>query len=227
MVPTHVHAWANFCVAVSGGFSEITQADATDCAADTCVFRPREHAHSNRFGADGGLCVNLEIENGPYFERPAFFHSRTVGREVALLRREMAVPQSASLIAEGLVSILLGRLEGLGPMPEPRPPRWLLEVRDKLTEEFRGNHALSELAVLASVHPVHLSREFHRFFGCSTGDYLRRRRLQYARRLLANSAVPIAQIAHEAGFADQAHLTRSFRAAFGTTPLRARRERFQ
>ena len=39
---------------------------------------------------------------------------------------------------------------------------------------------------------------------------------------LARSSAPLGQIALDAGFADQSHFTRAFRAAYGVTPRRWR-----
>ena len=50
------------------------------------------------------------------------------------------------------------------------------------------------------------------------GEYARRRRLDYARRQLADPDRPLAQIAADAGFADQSHLTRVFKRFTGLTP---------
>jgi AraC family transcriptional regulator len=81
----------------------------------------------------------------------------------------------------------------------------------------------TDLALEAGVHPVHLARVFRARHGISPGEYLRRRRLDWAAHRLAESAVPIADIALEAGFADQSHLTRSFHRWMGLTPLQYRR----
>jgi AraC-like DNA-binding protein len=48
-------------------------------------------------------------------------------------------------------------------------------------------------------------------------------RLETAQRLLAESTLDLAAVAQEAGFYDQAHLTRAFRAACGLTPAQYRR----
>jgi AraC family transcriptional regulator len=67
------------------------------------------------------------------------------------------------------------------------------------------------------VHPVYLARVFRRRHGCSVSEYLRALRLEEAGRLVLQGA-PLAQAAYAAGFADQAHFTRCFAAAFGFTP---------
>ena len=52
----------------------------------------------------------------------------------------------------------------------------------------------------------------------SVGEYRRRRRLDYARRKLADPRLSLAEVAIDAGFADQSHLTRAFRRVTGVTP---------
>ena len=47
------------------------------------------------------------------------------------------------------------------------------------------------------------------------------RRLDFARSALHRRR-PLAEVAGDAGFADQAHFTRAFKAAFGLTPGRYR-----
>ena len=82
---------------------------------------------------------------------------------------------------------------------------------------------LAELARPAGVHPAHLARSFRRWYGCTPGHYLRRRRLEEAARLLATTDRPVVEIALGLGFYDQAHLTRRFRRPHGLSPARFRR----
>ena len=60
-------------------------------------------------------------------------------------------------------------------------------------------------------------RAFRQAYGLSPSDYQRQLRVQAARRLLSAGVAP-ASAAAEAGFADQAHLTRWFRRYYGVTP---------
>lgn len=204
-----------------GGFAEITRGGTTECAAGTVVYRPSGHSHRNAFGWEGGLCLNLELGEGFLSDSGAVLQSPFISREAQILWHDVEADH-APLVAEGIVAILSGRLGNLRLQSELRAPQWLMEVRDKLTDEFRSNHTLAELTLIASVHPVHLSREFHRFFGCSTGGYLRRLRLNYAHRLVAGTNIPLAKIALEAGFADHPHFTRAFKQAFGMAPSEIR-----
>jgi len=63
--------------------------------------------------------------------------------------------------------------------------------------------------------------------GIELGDVVRRRRLDRAAALLEDrrwDAMTVSEIAHRCGFADHAHFSRSFRAAFGSTPSAWREE---
>lgn len=64
-----------------------------------------------------------------------------------------------------------------------------------------------------------LSRDFRALFGTSPYRYLLMRRLERARDMLAGGHAP-AEVAAACRFADQSHLTRHFRNAFGVTPAR-------
>ena len=66
-------------------------------------------------------------------------------------------------------------------------------------------------------------RAFRARFGVSVGTYVRRERIRWASRALRNTDAPIAEIALQAGFADQSHFTRTFVRHMGVSPGRYRR----
>jgi AraC-like DNA-binding protein len=79
----------------------------------------------------------------------------------------------------------------------------------------------SELEAVTGLTRYELARQFRKAFGTSPYRYLTMRRLDFARaRLPAGGG--LADLAAEAGFADQAHFTRAFKAAYGLTPGRYR-----
>jgi AraC-like DNA-binding protein len=91
--------------------------------------------------------------------------------------------------------------------------------------KFASKLTRDEVARAARLSPFHFSRLFRRVMGVSPHEYLLRRRLHHAQQLLriARENRSIAHVAAEAGFADQAHLTRHFRRAYGVTPAEFRR----
>ena len=83
------------------------------------------------------------------------------------------------------------------------------------------------VAALAAGHALGASRvakAFRRALGVTPGAYLRRRRLDVARRLLVETDEPIQKVARSVGFHPRA-FTRAFKRAVGCSPgaLRARR----
>lgn len=66
--------------------------------------------------------------------------------------------------------------------------------------------------------PAHFARAFKESLGRAPHQYLLALRLARARRLLETTPLSLSDIAQRSGFADQAHFTRLFKRAFGTTP---------
>jgi AraC-like DNA-binding protein len=101
-------------------------------------------------------------------------------------------------------------------------------VEHELSRWVSSACALLEHAVAESLDPgplidrigcsrSYLTRQFHKVTGITPGVYLRQLRLARARALLCEGR-SIADVAADMGFADQPHLSREFKRAYGTTP---------
>jgi AraC-like DNA-binding protein len=77
----------------------------------------------------------------------------------------------------------------------------------------------SEVEEVTGLDRYQFARQFRAVYATSPYRYSVMRRLDRARQWLRDGRPP-AETALEAGFADQAHLTRTFKAAFGMTPGR-------
>ena len=107
-------------------------------------------------------------------------------------------------------------------LPGREPVEVLVRVRERLRAQVGENVGLAQLAAEAGLSPWHLNRLFRQRFGLPPHAYQLQLRLARARILLQGDG-PIAGIAGELGFADQAHLSRLFKRAFGVTPAGYRR----
>jgi AraC family transcriptional regulator len=142
----------------------------------------------------------------------------------ARLRRELAETDSFSpLVLESVALHALISASRRRPQQRIRRPPWLARARELLHDRALEPPRLSEIAAAVGVHPGHLSREFRRSFGVVPGEYVRRLRIDFAARELADRDAPIAEIAFAAGFLDPAHFARAFRRAIGHSPREHRR----
>jgi AraC-like DNA-binding protein len=107
-----------------------------------------------------------------------------------------------------------------GPRLRPRAVRRVL--RHLRSSPPGGDESLDALAALGGLSPSRFMHVFSEEVGIPLRPYLRWLKLERAATALGAGALP-AEAAHAAGFADAAHMTRSFRAMLGTTPATLRR----
>jgi len=97
----------------------------------------------------------------------------------------------------------------------------LARARAYLDAEWGRVVRSAELEVVTGLSRYGLARQFRRAYGPSPYRYLLMRRLDRARAALRGDQ-GLADLAAELGFADQAHFSRVFKAAFGVSPARHR-----
>lgn len=100
----------------------------------------------------------------------------------------------------------------------PLPPSQMRRVHDFIEAHLGEAIGVAEMATAAGLSPYHFSRRFKAAMGVSPHRFLIRRRLDHARRLIAEGGLPLSAIAPLSGFSSQAHMTTAFRAHFGRTP---------
>ncbi len=83
---------------------------------------------------------------------------------------------------------------------------------------------LVELASLVNVSRFHFTRLFKRSTGMTAIGFVEQCRIRRAKALIAESHMPLADIAFMTGFADQSHFTRRFHRHVGCTPAAFARE---
>lgn len=96
-------------------------------------------------------------------------------------------------------------------------------VAEHVDRQLAETITIGQLAGIARLSPAHFSRAFRGSFGMSPGNFIQRRRVDAAKRLMTETAMPLAEIAYACGLCDQAHLSRVFKRVEGTSPMRWRR----
>lgn len=94
-------------------------------------------------------------------------------------------------------------------------------VREYLAAHAREQTAAATLEGIAGIDRFTITRDFRWAFGTSPDRYRTLRRLAFAQAAIEGGQ-SLADVAAEAGFADQSHMTRQFKRTYGLTPTRWR-----
>ena len=110
-----------------------------------------------------------------------------------------------------------------GPRPLVVPESAIRNRRVRIVIDFMNANlqrkiSLTELANVVDLSPSHLSQLFKTQSGLSPGEYLRRLRMEKARRLLATSLLSIKQIMAQVGYDHRSNFVRHFRRYFDLAP---------
>jgi len=216
-------------IVLDGALVKSFQRRSRELAGGTAITIPAGAAHSARFGRAGAriVLVTFAREDEAAVDRIAELRERELVWLAWRLAAELrAADAAAPLAAEGLALELLAATtrEKERDRERRRPPAWLASAEELLRARVREKVTLGELAQTAGVHPAHLARAFRTHYGSSVGEYGRRLRLAWAAAELARGERPLAEIAVEAGFADQSHFTRVFKRHVGSTPAQYREQ---
>ncbi|NVH74671.1 AraC family transcriptional regulator [Paraburkholderia sp. JPY432] len=102
-------------------------------------------------------------------------------------------------------------------LPERAASGQLARAAEYIAENCTRALKLDDVCAAAGLSASHLIRAFKLRYGMTPHAYLINRRIQYSRAQLRRGAL-IADVALDAGFADQAHLQRTFKRLVAATP---------
>ena len=131
---------------------------------------------------------------------------------------EAAATQLAVHLLRKYASVTFREPSGKGRLSPAQARRLTEYIDDRLHEQLN----LETLAAVAGVGVWTFTRHFRASFGRTPHAYIIERRVDRARRLLAQSCLPIKEVASVCGFADQAHMIRRMRRHTGFTPEQLR-----
>lgn len=229
--PAHVHDQWTVLLVDTGGVDYTLDRSRRQAVPGQVTVLPPHVTHDGRSASPGGFDKRvLYVDErwlparltGAAVAAPSLADA-TLARAVSALHATLSGPGDR-LEAETRLALVAERITAhLDRRHTPRDGRdagLARRARDRLDAE--DPPPLTDLARDLGTHPSHLVRAFRHEYGLPPHRYLVGRRLDRARRLLLDG-LPIAEVAAAAGFHDQPHLTRHFRALLGTTPAAFRR----
>ena len=134
--------------------------------------------------------------------RAAMLEAQVRQLVIHLLRSHLTVRQSDQI-----------ELSRAGPVD-----RRLRRAIEFMHDNFSRELALEEIASAAYLSEYHFARLFKQITGVTPHVYLANLRLERARKLLADTALPISEIAAMVGYQSQSHFSKMFRSVTGITP---------
>jgi AraC family transcriptional regulator len=230
-VPAHAHDHGLCCLVLRGSFTERLGRRSTACGTGSLIYHPADEPHAHDFDSVGGRVFNVQF-GAQWAQRLTDFGVRQPGSPVDLHRsraawlasqlyHEFCTGDTASVLSiEGLALALLGEVTRSATTEEApgARPHWLRRAVEYLHGHYRETISLHDLARRVDIDPSHLARTFRGHFGCTMSEYVRKLRVDHARKELLATSKPLSEIAYAAGFSDQAHFSRVFRQHTGLTP---------
>ena len=96
-------------------------------------------------------------------------------------------------------------------------------VTKYIDQNYMYELPLEKLASIAGYSKYHFSRIFKEYNGMSYIQYINSKRIKAAERLMADSSLPITEVAMQCGFSSLTTFNRAFRKAKGCTPTEFRK----
>lgn len=228
-LPKHSHINPGFCLILNGEYQESYGRTVLELKPSRVKFQPAGEIHSDVYGQQRVHCFILELEpewlarmNASAFvgNDPMVHRESAVAWTMLKLRKEFrSMDEEAPLVIESLVLDLIAQTSRKRKsFHQDNQPNWLRQAREFIDDELSQPLTLSAIAKSVSVHPVYLANSFRRRYGCTVGDYLRQRRIEFACNQISTSKDSLAQVALAAGFANQSHFSRTFKQVTGMTP---------
>jgi AraC-like DNA-binding protein len=197
----HSHDAAYAAVVVAGGFEEAGDQGRFRVEAGGVLLHDRFEAHLDRFSSAGATVLALPLTSGHAFKPGA---------------ANLADPDPILIAAEknpaDATALLLARIQD----SIPHSMDWPDALATALIQD--SSLALSSWAQEQGLASWTVSRGFAQVFGISPEAFRARTRARRAWKAIQSTEAPLAEIALNSGFSDQAHMTRSVKQVTGKTP---------
>ena len=226
----HYHENSFFTFVLNGGCQEIRKAHTHETRPGDLLYFEKGIIHKNSNYTEYSRNFNLELSDKwltdydvQFQTDPADFALRKCDFKFLFIRLldEFQNQDSASPVSMNniLLQIMGNKIHEIS----NGTPSWVPKIKEFLYDNWAANFSLKELAAVLDIHPVTISKNFARYFGCTLGEFIRKYRVEKALYMIRTTDLHLTDIAFTCGFADQSHFIRTFKRFTGTLPLHYRK----
>jgi AraC family transcriptional regulator len=227
-VDWHYHENAYFTFILQGNVIEGNKKETYHCGAGTLLFHNWQESHYNI--KPKGFTRGFHAELDKSFFTASVSASNIPQGSSAIsdvntkllfyrLFRELKINDSSSPLAiQALMLRVFSSMHKEESTHARQKPAWVKGIKEILHDENAEKLNLQQLAALLNIHPVHLSRDFSKYFDCTLGDYTRKIKIERALHLLPDKKYSLGDISFQCGFSDQSHFFRCFKNLTGVSP---------
>lgn len=220
-VDWHYHDNAYFTFILDGKVIEGNKKEVYNCTAGSLLFHNWQDAHYNIKPKGFTRGFHIELNESWFSDFPRYANNLQGSFAVAnpdvkflfykIFRETKMQDGLMPVAAEALLLQALSQMQQHNAPLAKQTPHWVGRLRDILNDNIAHKFTLTDLSASLQIHPVHLSRNFSKYFNCNLGEYIRKVRIEKAFALLPNNGLSLTDIALTCGFADQSHFLRSFK----------------
>lgn len=227
-VDWHYHENAYFTFILQGSVIEGNKKDIYTCTPGSLLFHNWDESHYNIKPPGFTRGFHVEIKR-QWFDKLELAGDALQG-SITILNPESKLlmykifratkmdDPTSDLSIQALLMEILFKLECDNKIPLYKKPKWVADIDEILHEQLFDTITLDYLSGILGIHPVHLSRDFSKYFHCNLGEYIRKLKVEKAMSLMALQKHSFTEIAHQCGFSDQSHFIRCFREMNGLNP---------
>ena len=222
-VDVHSHDHHQLVLPISGRLEmEIAASDGAVAGGSGAVVAAGvEHGFAAR-GENRFIVADIPVSMAPELARlPEFIElDDTLGQYILFLHGQLEKqgtrPASVRINRQMLLLLVQLLTERFG--ETLRVDQRLEKARGYLDANLSVQVTISQLAAFANLSPRQLNTLFQRYFEMSPSEYLLAQRMQLAWRLVAETTLPVQQIAFQCGNQDLSAFSHRFSRHFGHSP---------
>lgn len=236
-VDWHYHENAYFTFILQGNVIEGNKKEIYNCSAGSLLFHNWQEPHYNIKPEGFTRGFHIELEKSWFTD----FDFKTTDIQGSINIADLDLKflmyrifqetkthdKTSHLSIQTLLLETLGKMLRENQTKSNKKPTWVSEINQILNDQFLDNLTLEYLSKTLNIHPVHLSRDFSKYFNSNLGGYIRKLKVQKSLQLITEKDQDLTSIAFECGFSDQSHFTRTFKEVNGINPSEYRKILFR